>query len=133
MDLSPGNPSSNIVPDTEFAELRSFPETPPSLQVFLAGILQELRARPDHPLDMIEPALTFTMPGPAPILTSTENLVAVEVENKSSVSDLPFLSLSQAAALIRSKALSPVELTRELLACIDLIDPQVQAYVTVLH
>ncbi|HUP95505.1 MAG TPA: amidase [Burkholderiales bacterium] len=44
--------------------------------------------------------------------------------------DLHFLSIAQAAALIETKALSPVEYVRELIARIDALDDQVRAFVT---
>jgi aspartyl-tRNA(Asn)/glutamyl-tRNA(Gln) amidotransferase subunit A len=47
------------------------------------------------------------------------------------VSDLAFLSLGEAARLIRSKALSPVEYTSALLARIDRINPKCNAFLTV--
>jgi len=47
--------------------------------------------------------------------------------------DLVFLSLSAVADLIRTKAASPVEVTRALLGRIDAVDPRLHGYVTVLH
>ena len=40
------------------------------------------------------------------------------------------LTLAQAAALIRTRKLSPVEYTRALLARTDEIEPQLSAYIT---
>lgn len=41
-----------------------------------------------------------------------------------------FLTITQAARLVRSRALSPVELTEALLARIQALDPQVNAFIT---
>jgi aspartyl-tRNA(Asn)/glutamyl-tRNA(Gln) amidotransferase subunit A len=45
--------------------------------------------------------------------------------------DLPYLSLAEAAALIKSRRLSPVELTRAILDRIDRVDARVGAFITV--
>lgn len=45
--------------------------------------------------------------------------------------DLHFLSIGEAARLIKSRRLSPVELTRALLQRIEALDPQLNAYITV--
>ncbi len=45
--------------------------------------------------------------------------------------DLYFLMIAEAARLIRSRGISPVDLTRALLDRITAIDPQVNAYITV--
>lgn len=47
--------------------------------------------------------------------------------------DLLFMPATRAAALIRRKALSPVELTQAVLAAIDREQPRLNAFVTVLH
>ncbi|NMJ40680.1 amidase [Roseomonas sp. JC162] len=47
--------------------------------------------------------------------------------------ELLFMPATRAAALIRRKALSPVELTRAVLAAIDREQPRINAFVTVLH
>ncbi|MBW6400689.1 amidase [Roseomonas sp. HJA6] len=47
--------------------------------------------------------------------------------------ELLFMPATRAAALIRRKALSPVELTRTVLAAIDREQPRLNAFVTVLH
>jgi aspartyl-tRNA(Asn)/glutamyl-tRNA(Gln) amidotransferase subunit A len=44
--------------------------------------------------------------------------------------DLRFLTIAQASDLIRTRSLSPVELTRALLARIESIDPQLNAFIT---
>jgi aspartyl-tRNA(Asn)/glutamyl-tRNA(Gln) amidotransferase subunit A len=44
--------------------------------------------------------------------------------------DLHYLTLAQAAAQIRAKRLSPVELTRAVLARIDAVEPKVRAFIT---
>jgi aspartyl-tRNA(Asn)/glutamyl-tRNA(Gln) amidotransferase subunit A len=50
-----------------------------------------------------------------------------------SVSGPNALSITEAAELIRTRQLSPVELTRSVLDRIDAVDGRVKAYVTVLH
>lgn len=45
--------------------------------------------------------------------------------------DLPYAGLLEAAALIRAKRLSPVELTQALLTRIEQVDPRVRAFITV--
>ena len=45
--------------------------------------------------------------------------------------DLPWLSITDAAALLRSRRLSPVELTQAILDRIDRIEPRVHAFITV--
>ncbi|PZW50836.1 aspartyl-tRNA(Asn)/glutamyl-tRNA(Gln) amidotransferase subunit A [Humitalea rosea] len=47
--------------------------------------------------------------------------------------DLLFMPATRAAALIRRRALSPVELTRAVLAAIDRAQPRLNAFATVLH
>ncbi len=44
------------------------------------------------------------------------------------MTDLPYMTIAEAAALIRSKKLSPVEYTQALLARIDKIDPKLNAF-----
>jgi aspartyl-tRNA(Asn)/glutamyl-tRNA(Gln) amidotransferase subunit A len=46
-------------------------------------------------------------------------------------SDLPFLSIEEAAPLLRTRQLSPLELTRAVLERIDRLEPSVHAYITV--
>ncbi|HEY2459197.1 MAG TPA: amidase [Candidatus Acidoferrum sp.] len=46
-------------------------------------------------------------------------------------SDLAFASIEKIGALFRKKKLSPVELTKLLLACIDKLNPQLNCYLTV--
>ena len=45
--------------------------------------------------------------------------------------DLPYLSLTEASALIKARRLSPVELTQAILDRIDRLDPAVGAFITV--
>jgi aspartyl-tRNA(Asn)/glutamyl-tRNA(Gln) amidotransferase subunit A len=45
--------------------------------------------------------------------------------------DLPYLTIAEAAPLLRSRRLSPVELTQALLERIDRIEPAVHAFITV--
>src|SRR5437016_261547 len=45
--------------------------------------------------------------------------------------DLTGLTLQQAAALVRSRAVSPVELTEAVLKRVDALNPKVNAYITV--
>ncbi len=45
--------------------------------------------------------------------------------------DIHYLTIAEAAALIRSKRLSPVELTRAFLARIKGLDAQLNAFITV--
>lgn len=47
--------------------------------------------------------------------------------------DLPFLSIREAADLLRTRRLSPVELTRAVLDRIDRLNPRLNAYITVTH
>ena len=47
-------------------------------------------------------------------------------------SDLHYLTIGQAAELLRDRALSPVELTRAFLDRIDALDGTLRAYITVL-
>ncbi len=49
----------------------------------------------------------------------------------SQATDLPFLSITEAAGLIERRQISPVELTRALLDRIEAIDPQINAYLLV--
>lgn len=46
--------------------------------------------------------------------------------------ELPFLSIKEAAGLIRKKDLSPVELTRAVLVRIDKFEPKIHAFVTLM-
>jgi len=46
-------------------------------------------------------------------------------------SELYFLTIAEAARLIAARELSPVELTRALVRRIDLLDPQINAFITV--
>ena len=50
----------------------------------------------------------------------------------SSYDDLPFLPVTELAPLLRSRQLSPVELTRQVLERIEAVEPKVNAYITVL-
>src|SRR5437764_8059038 len=45
--------------------------------------------------------------------------------------DLTGLSLAKAAAMVRSRSVSPVELTEACLARIDALNPKVNAYITI--
>ncbi|MFC5465115.1 amidase [Lederbergia graminis] len=49
------------------------------------------------------------------------------------MTDLAFLTASELAPLIKSKQLSPVELTKHMLNRIDTIDPTIKSYITPLH
>jgi aspartyl-tRNA(Asn)/glutamyl-tRNA(Gln) amidotransferase subunit A len=53
------------------------------------------------------------------------------IEQTGTPADLHFLTISEAAALLRTRQLSPVELTRALLARIEALDPQVNSFITV--
>src|SRR5437879_115733 len=46
-------------------------------------------------------------------------------------SDLPFLSISELSELIRTRKISPVEVTRTMLERIEKLNPTLNAYVTV--
>lgn len=46
------------------------------------------------------------------------------------ISDTDFLTIAQAGELLKSRKLSPVELTRMLLERIETYDPQVHAFIT---
>ena len=48
-----------------------------------------------------------------------------------SARDLPYLSIAEAALLLRTKRLSPVELTQAVLDRIDRIEPKIHAFITV--
>ncbi len=48
-----------------------------------------------------------------------------------SAEDLPFLSVTQAAALLRARRLSPVALTEAVLDRVGRLDSRVQAFITV--
>jgi aspartyl-tRNA(Asn)/glutamyl-tRNA(Gln) amidotransferase subunit A len=56
---------------------------------------------------------------------------APEPEAAPGASALPFLSIEDAAGLLRTRRLSPVELTRAVLARIDRLNPAARAYITV--
>ena len=47
--------------------------------------------------------------------------------------ELCYLTIAEAADLIRDGELSPVELTRAFLDRIDRLDPTLNAYITILH
>jgi aspartyl-tRNA(Asn)/glutamyl-tRNA(Gln) amidotransferase subunit A len=57
--------------------------------------------------------------------------VAQALRSASPPPDLPYLSLSEAAALIKSRRLSPVELTQAILDRIDRLDGAVGAFLTI--
>src|SRR5437899_6937391 len=57
--------------------------------------------------------------------------LAQAVRPTSQPADLPYLSLTEAAALIKARRLSPVELTQAILDRIDRLDPSVGAFITV--
>lgn len=50
----------------------------------------------------------------------------------SSYDDLPFLPVTELAPLLRSRQVSPVELTHQVLERIEAVEPKVNAYITVL-
>src|SRR4051794_28661336 len=67
-----------------------------------------------------------TMPTP-PTLRGVESLTPPsEAEG-----ELPFLTIAEAARLIRARKLSPLDLTRSLLARIERLNPILNAYITV--
>ena len=76
-----------------------------------------------HALDELGPAPTSAPTPPTPV-SSVPPPSAVE-------GDLPFLTISQAAPLIRDGKLSPVDLTTALLARIERLNPLLNAYITV--
>lgn len=49
------------------------------------------------------------------------------------MTDLALLTASELAPLIKSKQLSPIELTKHMLNRIDTIDPTIKSYITPLH
>src|SRR6516225_4049629 len=53
------------------------------------------------------------------------------MQNTSQKSDLPFLSISELSELIRTRKISPVEVTRETLDRIEKLNPELNAYITV--
>jgi aspartyl-tRNA(Asn)/glutamyl-tRNA(Gln) amidotransferase subunit A len=53
------------------------------------------------------------------------------MQNTSQKSDLTFLSISELSELIRSRKISPVEVTRATLDRIDKLNPELNAYITV--
>src|SRR5258707_3518409 len=57
--------------------------------------------------------------------------VESQAERKASASDVTWLSLSDAAHLVRDKKISPVELTRSCLARIERLNPKLNSFITV--
>lgn len=49
------------------------------------------------------------------------------------MTDLSFLTVTELAPLIKSRQLSPIELTKHMLSRIDKIDPLLHTYITPLH
>ena len=70
--------------------------------------------------------------GPPPQQAPTPPAPVTQVPSPSrEEGDPPFLTIAQASSLIRARQLSPVELTRALLARIDRLNPLLNAYITV--
>src|SRR5438128_4619181 len=53
------------------------------------------------------------------------------MQNSSQTNDLAFLSLTELSELIRTRKVSPVEVTRTILARIEKLNPALNAYITV--
>src|SRR5437879_3659464 len=53
------------------------------------------------------------------------------MQNSSQTNDLAFLSLTELSELIRSRKVSPVEVTRNILERIEKLQPALNAYITV--
>ncbi len=63
----------------------------------------------------------------SPLLRSVSPKLKIGVMEKP---DLAFLTIAEASRLIRARKLSPIELTEALLSRISLLDPQVNAFIT---
>jgi aspartyl-tRNA(Asn)/glutamyl-tRNA(Gln) amidotransferase subunit A len=94
---------------------------------FLAGsvIAAEVRKRGRPEPRNFETAEPWNLGAPEPWDVGTQD------PRNPGLSELPYLSIRDAFALLRSRKLSPVELTKAVLDRIDRIEPRVHAFITV--
>jgi aspartyl-tRNA(Asn)/glutamyl-tRNA(Gln) amidotransferase subunit A len=78
--------------------------------------------------------LEMTAPGAVGFLAmsdSMQSIVEASVAKESQTNQLTDLTLSEAAAVVRSKQVSPVELTQACLAHVEQLNPKLNAFITV--
>lgn len=118
----------------EYADLPLTAEEVAACTALLDELLAVIRAAPNDALAAIEPATIFRHATPAPSAAAPQAASPTTAPApEAAVSDLAYMTMADASALLRAKQLSPVELTTAVLARIDRVNPQVQAYVTILH
>jgi aspartyl-tRNA(Asn)/glutamyl-tRNA(Gln) amidotransferase subunit A len=81
--------------------------------------------------DFLASSIAAGLAAHEPSLLAGEEQAAPAPSARPSAADLPYLSLTAAAALIKSRRLSPVELTQAILDRVDRLDVAVGAFITV--
>src|SRR5262249_54258175 len=84
------------------------------------------------PLTATEPATIFRHHASALQDAAATQPRSLPAAAETATSDLAYLTVAEAAALLAAKRLSPVELTAGVLAQIERLNPQIQAYATVI-
>src|SRR2546423_717496 len=88
--------------------------------------VRSCRLRPEEKLDGISRREFLVTGAGAAAWPAVNSLTAL-----AAAGDLAGLSLAKAAAMVRSRSISPVELTEACLARIDALNPKVNAYITI--
>jgi aspartyl-tRNA(Asn)/glutamyl-tRNA(Gln) amidotransferase subunit A len=96
----------------------------------LFKMLETMRATPNEALAAVEPATIFRHI-PTEDIPDAGISSAIGEPGAASAADLAFMSVAEAASLIKAGKLSPLELTQAVLAQIEKVNPKLEAFVTI--
>lgn len=116
----------------EYAQLTASEEELAACKILLDSIITPVRMAPNNALEAIEPVTTFHLPTVETQATTSSPDARSETTSSSpsTTDDLSYFTVSEAAALLHAKKLSPVELTQAIVKRIEQVNPHLQAYVT---
>ncbi|GAC1299240.1 MAG: hypothetical protein NVSMB27_39200 [Ktedonobacteraceae bacterium] len=116
----------------DYAQLTASEEELAACQAILDSIVNPMRAAPNTPLQALEPVTTFHVSAPEIQRATASPAPPLDVTRSPTpaADDLIYLTVSDAAALLQAKKLSPVELTQAIVKRIEQIDPLLHAYIT---
>jgi aspartyl-tRNA(Asn)/glutamyl-tRNA(Gln) amidotransferase subunit A len=114
----------------DYAELATSEEEIAACKALLDSIIIPVRTAPNNPLEAVEPVTAFHVGVERSEEPHSLESGAEGEAGSSSSGELIYLTVSEVASLYRAKKLSPVELTQAVIGRIEQLNPQLQAYVT---
>ncbi len=113
----------------EYAQLTASEEELAACKILLDSIITPVRMAPNNALEAIEPVTIFHLPTVETQATTSSPDARLETTSSSpsTIDDLSYFTVSEAASLLHAKKLSPVELTQAIVKRIEQVNPHLQA------